>query len=273
VIARLGPLARAGILTVAAAAAFVPLLYMLLTALRSSREYADDPLGLPTQPHLSNFSDAIGTDIGRWFVNSVLVTAGSVTLVAVLAVLAAYGLVRLPFPGSRLLLNLLVWLMVLPPVVMLIPLFTTMNSLGLANSLLSVILAYTGLMFPFSVFLMSRFIDTVPDELYEAAAVDGASHLRIVWSVVVPIARPALITLGVVNALWAWNELLIAVVLLQHEGGRTLQAGLALLQGRNTTNVPLVMAGATLSVAPMIALYLAFQRQLREGILAGALKG
>jgi raffinose/stachyose/melibiose transport system permease protein len=270
--ARLGSLTRGSVLAVAAAAAFLPLLYMLATALRSGRDYANDPLALPTSPSFANFSDAIGTDIGRWFVNSVIVTAGSVALVAVLAVLAAYGLVRLPFPGSRLLLNTLVSLMIVPPVVMLIPLFTTMNSLGLSNSLLSVILTYTGLMFPFSVFLMSRYVETVPDELYEAAAVDGASHVRIMWSILVPIARPALITMGVVNALWAWNELLIAVVLLQQESGRTLQAGLALLQGRNTTNVPLVMAGATLSVAPMMALYLAFQRHLREGILAGALK-
>ena len=270
---RTGSFARTGVLVVASAVAFVPLLFMVLTSLRSPRDYAIAPIGFPTHPRLANFSDAVGTDIGRWMFNSLVVTVGSVVLVSVLAVLAAYGVVRTPFPGSQVLFKLLVALMIIPPVVMLIPLFTTMSSIGLSDSLTSVVLAYAGLMFPFSVFLIARFIETVPEEIYEAATVDGASHLQVIRSVVLPIIRPALITVAVVNALWAWNELLIAVVLLQQESNRTLQAGLALLQGRNTTNVPLVMAGATLSVIPMVALYLVFQRHLREGILAGALKG
>jgi ABC-type glycerol-3-phosphate transport system permease component len=264
---------RSGVLSIASLGAFVPLLFMVVTALRAPRDYAANPIGFPLHPRFSNFSDAVGTDIGRWMLNSVIVTAGSVALVAVLAVLAGYGFVRTPFPGSRILFKLLVALMIVPPVVMLIPLFTTMNSIGLADTRTSVVLAYAGLMFPFSVYLIARFIETVPEEIYEAAVVDGASHLQVIRSVVLPIIRPALITVGVVNALWAWNELLIAVVLLQQESNRTLQAGLALLQGRNTTNVPLVMAGTTLSVLPMLALYLVFQRHLREGILAGALKG
>jgi ABC-type glycerol-3-phosphate transport system permease component len=266
-------IARTTILILASLVAFVPLVFMVLTSLRSPRDYASAPIGFPTHPQFANFSDAVGQHIGRWMLNSVIVTAGSVALVAVLAVLAAYGVVRTPFPGSNVLFKVLVALMIVPPVVMLIPLFTTMNSLGLADTRTSVVLAYAGLMFPFSVYLIARFIETVPDEVYEAAVVDGASHLQVIRSVVLPIIRPALITVGVVNALWAWNELLIAVVLLQQDSNRTLQAGLALLQGRNTTNVPLVMAGTTLSVLPMLALYLVFQRHLREGILAGALKG
>jgi len=135
-----------------------------------------------------------------------------------------------------------------------------------------VIVAYAGLMFPFSVFMMTRYIETIPSDLYEAAFVEGASHVRILSSIVVPLIVPALLTLGIVNALWAWNELLIAVVMLQREESRTLQAGLALLKGKNTMDIPLVMAGATISAVPLLLLYLFGQRVFMSGLLAGAVK-
>ena len=162
--------------------------------------------------------------------------------------------------------------MVIPPIVMLLPLFSLMNALGRVNHFDAVIVAYAGLMFPFSVFMMVRYIETIPHDLYEAAFVEGASHARILWSIVVPLVVPALLTLGIVNALWAWNELLIAVVMLQREESRTLQAGLALLKGKNTMDIPLVMAGATISAIPLLLLYLFGQRVFMRGLLAGAVK-
>jgi ABC-type glycerol-3-phosphate transport system permease component len=180
--------------------------------------------------------------------------------------------VRLPFRGSGLLLKLFIFLMVIPPIVMLLPLFSLMTTLGRVNHFDAVIVAYAGLMFPFSVFLMVRFIEGIPHELYEAAIVEGASHGRILWSIVLPLVRPALLTLGIVNALWAWNELLIAVVMLQSEKSRTLQAGLALLKGKNTMDIPLVMAGAMISAIPLLLLYFFGQRFFMSGLLAGAIK-
>jgi ABC-type glycerol-3-phosphate transport system permease component len=210
--------------------------------------------------------------MGRWILNSAIVTVGSVVLVSLVCVPAAYAFVRLPFRGSGLLLKVFIFLMVIPPIVMLLPLFSLMTSLGRVNHFDAVIVAYAGLMFPFSVFLMVRFIEGIPHELYEAAIVEGASNWRILWTIVVPLVRPALLTLGIVNALWAWNELLIAVVMLQSEESRTLQAGLALLKGKNTVDIPLVMAGATISAIPLLLLYLFGQRFFMSGLLAGAIK-
>jgi raffinose/stachyose/melibiose transport system permease protein len=269
---RLGGYLQQVILLIASVVALFPLWFMIWTAMRSKEDYFRSPLGWPESIHWENFVQAFEANIGRWVLNSAIVTGGAVLLVTLVCVPAAYAFVRLPFKGSALLLRLFVFLMVIPPIVMLLPLFSLMNSLGRINHFDSVIIAYAGLMFPFSVFMMVRYIEAIPTELYEAAFVEGASHLRILWSIVVPLVAPALVTLGIVNALWAWNELLIAVVMLQREESRTLQAGLALLKGKNTMNIPLVMAGATISAIPLLLLYLFGQRVFMSGLLAGAVK-
>ncbi len=261
-----------GILLLASAIALFPLWFMLWTSIRSSEDYFHAPLGWPSGMHWDNFSQALGQNIGRWLLNSTIVTLGSVLLVTLVCVPAAYAFVRLPFLGSEHLLLVFVFLMVIPPIVMLLPLFELMNGLGRINHFDSVIIAYAGLMFPFSVFMMARYIEGIPHELYETAIVEGASHLRILRSIVVPLVAPALLTLAIVNALWAWNELLIAVVMLQKEDSRTLQAGLALLKGKNTVDIPLVMAGATISAMPLLLLYLFGQRVFMSGLLAGSVK-
>ncbi len=269
---RLGGYFQHAILIVASLVALFPLWFMLWTALRDRDDYFRSPLGWPQGLHWENFAQALDANIGRWVINSAIVTVGAVLLVTLISVPAAYAFVRLPFRGSELLLRLFVFLMVIPPIVMLLPLFALMNSLGRTNHFDSVIVAYAGLMFPFSVFMMVRYIEGIPNDLYEAAFVEGATHWRILWSIVVPLVAPALVTLGIVNALWAWNELLIAVVMLQQEDSRTLQAGLALLKGKNTMDIPLVMAGATISAIPLLLVYLFGQRVFMSGLLAGAVK-
>jgi ABC-type glycerol-3-phosphate transport system permease component len=269
---RPGQIAQQALLLLASAVALFPLWFMVWTALRSSEDYFRSPLGWPQAIHWDNFARAFDENIGRWIASSTIVTGGAVLLVTAIAVPAAYAFVRLPFKGSQLLLRLFVFLMVIPPIVMLLPLFALMNALGRVNHFDSVIVTYAGLMFPFSVFMMVRYIETIPSELYEAAFVEGAGHLRILWSIVVPLVMPALLTLGIINALWAWNELLIAVVMLQREEARTLQAGLALLKGKNTVDIPLVMAGATISAIPLMLVYLCGQRLFMSGLLAGAVK-
>jgi ABC-type glycerol-3-phosphate transport system permease component len=225
---RIGGVVQQAILLLASLVALFPLWFMVWTAIRSKDDYFRSPLGWPQGIHLENFTGAFEENIGRWVLNSAIVTGGAVLLVTLISVPAAYAFVRLPFKGSAFLLKIFVFLMVIPPIVMLLPLFSLMNALGRVNHVDSVIVAYAGLMFPFSVFMMTRYIETIPSDLYEAAFVEGASHARILWSIVVPLIVPALLTLGIVNALWAWNELLIAVVMLQREESRTLQAGLAL---------------------------------------------
>jgi ABC-type glycerol-3-phosphate transport system permease component len=196
----------------------------------------------------------------------------SVAITLVLASLAAYAFSRLPFPGHKMTFALLVSLMAVPPIVMLIPLFELMSDLNLVNTYQAVIVIYAGLMLPFSIYLLTSFFNTIPRELLEAAAIDGAGHFRTLLAVMLPLALPALVTLGVVNLLWAWNELLIALVLLQDDSLKTLMVGITVFQSHYNLNIPVTMAGMLIATVPIVAVYLLGQRFFVQGLAAGAVK-
>jgi len=260
-------------LVVAAVVSLVPVLFMVLTALKSDDQYSDDVLGLPW-PLTNNFGEALrGGEFVTWLKNSLILTGGSVVLATVAAALAAFAIAQMRFRGRDLLLSLNVALMVVPPVVMLVPLFIQFTDLHLVSTYRGVILIYAGLTAPFSVYLLTSFFRTLPTELFEAAHVDGAGHIRILLRIVLPLSGPPLVTLIVVNALWVWNELLIALVFLPSDDLKTLMVGVTLFQGRYSLNVPVLMAGMLVASAPMAVLYLIGQRFFIRGLTAGALKG
>ena len=145
--------------------------------------------------------------------------------------------------------------------------------LGQLNTYRSVIAIYTGLLLPFSTFLLVSFFRTVPRELLESARIDGASHVRRLWSIVLPVSLPALATVATVQALWVWNEVLIAVVFLQSEDLRSLMVGVTIFRSRYHLDIPLVMAGMVWATIPMVVLYLLLQRFFIRGLTAGAVKG
>ncbi|MFN8187239.1 MAG: carbohydrate ABC transporter permease [Gaiellales bacterium] len=252
----------------------IPLWFLLVNSFKSQAEYLTNPYGIPRDPTLGTLGDAFrGGDLLRWFGNSAIFTVASVTISTVIAALAAYPISLMRWRPGGLLLGALVALMVVPPIVLVVPLFKMMVDLGQLNSYHSVIVVYTGILLPFSTFLLASFFRTTPRDLLEAARLDGAGHLRTWWSLVLPLAVPALVTVATVQALWVWNEVLIAVVFLQTEELRTLMVGIKLFQSRYDLNVPLVMAGMLWATIPMLLLYLAGQRFFIRGMTAGAVKG
>jgi ABC-type glycerol-3-phosphate transport system permease component len=256
-----------------AVAAIYPVYYMMETSLKTRQAWTQDQFGLPLPPTLDNYAALL--EDGRipiWFMNSVIVTTASVVVATIVSTLAAYAIARLSFRGRTFLLRLLVALMVIPPAVLILPLFLGMQPLGLTNSYLGVVLIYVGMLIPFSVYMLSSFFRTLPGELFEAARIDGASTLRMLWSIVVPLSGPGFVTLIVVNAMWVWNELLIALVFLQDDKRRTLMAGLTTLRSRFAVNEPLVMAGMFLGALPILLLFLFGQRYFVRGLVAGAVK-
>jgi ABC-type glycerol-3-phosphate transport system permease component len=256
-----------------AIAAIYPVYYMLETSLKTREAWTADQFGLPLPPTLDNYATLLADGrIPVWFMNSVIVTTASVLGATVVATLAAFAIARLSFRGRTFLLRLLVALMVIPPAVLILPLFLGMQPLGLTNTYQGVVLIYSGMLVPFSVYMLSSFFRTLPAELFEAARIDGASTLRILRSIVVPLSGPGFITLIVVNAMWVWNELLIALVFLQDDQKRTLMAGLTTMRGRYAINEPLVMAGMFLGVLPILLLFLFGQRFFVRGLVAGAVK-
>jgi raffinose/stachyose/melibiose transport system permease protein len=252
----------------------VPVYFMLVNSFKTSEEYIGNPYGFPDQPTLSTLGDAFrGGDLLRWLGNSALFTVVSVFLSTLIAALAAYPLALVRWRPGPVVLSLLIALMVVPPIVLVIPLFQLVVDLGQVSTYRSVIVIYTGILLPFSTFLLVSFFRTTPRELLEAARIDGAGHWRIWRSVVLPLAVPALVTVATVQALWVWNEVLIAVVFLQSEELRTLMVGITLFQSRFTLNIPLVMAGVVWATIPMVALYVLGQRFFIRGLTAGAVKG
>jgi ABC-type glycerol-3-phosphate transport system permease component len=269
----LGIGARQIVLVFFSIAAIYPVYYMVVTGLKTREDWLGNQFGLPAALTVDNFVQAL--DQGRllvWLRNSFVVTLASVIFSTALAALAAYGIARFSFRGRNIYLNAMIALMVIPPAVLILPLFVLTVQVKLINTLTSVILIYSGLLIPFSIYLLVSFFRSLPRELIDAAAIDGCTNLGILWRIVLPLSAPALVTLVVVNALWVWNELLIALVFLQSEELKTLMPGLTLFKGHFSINEPLIMAGTLIATLPTIVLYLFGQRYFIRGLVAGAVK-
>ncbi|WP_162917538.1 carbohydrate ABC transporter permease [Dongia deserti] len=262
-----------GILIVATLIALTPTLFMILTSLKSQQEYIFNKVGFPQELVLDHFRSVLfESDFVAWMANSVILAAGAVALSTVVSCLGAYAIARMQFRGRGLLFSISTSLMAIPPVVMIVPLFVLYTQLSLISTYEGAILIYAGLITPFSVYLLTSFFRTLPRELFEAARIDGAGDLLILIKIVIPLSLPALLTLVVVNALYVWNDLLIAIIFLQDDAKRTLMAGISVFQGRYNDQIPLTMAGMVFASAPMIILYLAFQKHYIQGLMAGSVK-
>lgn len=262
-----------GILVIATLIALTPTVFMILTSLKSQEEYTFNKTGLPQQLVLDHFRTVLfESDFIAWMANSLILAGGSVALSTIVSCLGAYAIARMEFRGRSLLFSISTSLMAIPPVVMIVPLFVLYTQLSLMSTYEGAILIYAGLITPFSVYLLTSFFRTLPRELFEAARIDGAGDLLILIRIVIPLSLPALLTLVVVNALFVWNDLLIAIIFLQDDAKRTLMAGISVFQGRYNDQIPLTMAGMVFASAPMIILYLAFQKHYIRGLMAGSLK-
>jgi raffinose/stachyose/melibiose transport system permease protein len=267
-------LARHATLLFFAALALLPLYFMLTSALKTRDEFIGNQFGLPEQPVVSTLLQSVaGGELYLWVFNSFLVTFLAVALSTVLAALAAYPIGLMKWRSGPYVLGALIALMVVPPIVLVIPLFQIAAALNQLNSYQAVIVIYTGMLLPFSTFLLANFFRTIPRSLVEAALIDGAGSWRILRSIVLPLSGPAIATVVTVQALWVWNELLIAVVFLQNESLRTLMIGLTVFNSRYRIDVPVVMAGMLWATLPMLILYLVGQRYFIRGLTAGGVKG
>jgi ABC-type glycerol-3-phosphate transport system permease component len=256
-----------------AVSAVLPLLFMAATAFRTQADWDNSRIGLPTTASFGAFERAwTGARIGVYFRNSAIVTVSTVLLTVVCATLAGYsfGKIRWRLRGP-VYFFVLAWLAI-PPILMMVPIYVEMVQLGLLDTYGSVILLYTALNLPFNVYLMTAFFRSLPDELIEAARLDGAGVHDVFGRVLLPLAKPALATLVIFNVLWAWNEFLFALLLLQTDHVKTLTVGVLQLQSRFVTDYPALMAGLLITSLPVIGAYLIFQRHLVRGIVAGAVK-
>ena len=251
-----------------------PLAFAVVTGAREATSYARDPVWPLGRLSLVNYL-AVWEEypLLRWFANSLLLSLGSAVLAVVVGGLAAFGLVAGNFQGRRLLFIGIVSLMVVPSVTLIVPLFQLSIQLGWQGTYNSALLIYSALLVPFSVYLLTRAFETVPHELREAMHMDGAPHFRMLVALYVPLSRSAIVVLLIINAVWVWNDLLIALVFLD-EKHRTVMAGLAVLNGGvNRLNVPLIFAALVTASLPIIAVYLSGQSLLARGFFQSGSKG
>ncbi|MBM3459991.1 MAG: carbohydrate ABC transporter permease [Armatimonadetes bacterium] len=265
-----------------------PLAWLLYTSLKSTPEIFQSAWALPKQPRWENFSHAWSgmsgePGLGPYFANSCFITVVSVFLILAIGAMATYALTRFRFRGAGTLLNLFVSGMVFPIFLAVVPLFLLLNQTripGLApkgfvdhyGGLIAVYVAYS---LPFTVFVLSGFFRSLPDELAEAASLDGAGRWQTFLRVMLPLARPGLIVAGVFNVIGIWNEYPLALVLLTDRARYTLPLGLAQITQRQQYSVDFgaLFAALLIVLIPTMLVYLLFQRQVSEGLMAGAVKG
>ncbi|GAA3040313.1 sugar ABC transporter permease [Streptomyces sp. NRRL B-1568] len=254
----------------------LPLLWAVLSAFKSDREIFTSPWALPSALHFDAWGRAWSqAHMSRYFLNSVVVVAGSLTGTMLLGAMAAYVLARFTFPGNRFIYFLFVGGMSFPVILALVPLFFVMKNMQLLDTYPGLILVYIAYSLPFTIFFLSGFFRTLPTSVAEAALIDGASHTRTFFQVMLPMAKPGLISVGIFNFLGQWNQYLLPTVLnVGDEDKKLLPQGLVALavsQGYKGDWSGL-FAGLVMAMLPVLAAYVVFQRQVQAGLTAGALK-
>jgi multiple sugar transport system permease protein len=252
-----------------------PLIYMISTAFKTTGDAASpQPQWIPPDPTVGAFTSVLGNDatpVVRWLLNSVLAAGLQTLLIVVTASMAAYAFARLEFPGKRVLFAIVLATLFVPPVILLIPNYLITSELGWLDTLAAVVVP--GAAGAFGVFFLRQFFQSLPRELEEAAYLDGAGRFRTFVSIVLPLSRPALVTLAILSFLTNWNDFLWPVYVLFSPENQTLPAGLSTLQNANAVRYDLLMAGAVIASVPVLLLYLAAQRYVVEGVSRAGLKG
>ena len=215
----------------------------------------------------------VKADFGQYFFNSVLYTVLGVFFVILISSLAAYAFSRLEFWGKNFLFYLLIATLLIPIPGVFVPLYLLLKNLSLLDTRTGLLLCYISNGLAFAIFLLKGFFDELPREIEEAALIDGASRFGIYWRIALPLAKPAIATLVIMNSLTIWNEFLLALVVLQDKAKMPIQRGLMVFQGTYITDYPLLMAGLTIATIPIVIVYLLMQKHIVKGIAAGALKG
>jgi multiple sugar transport system permease protein len=253
----------------------LPLFWMLSTSLKRkrdlfTREIQWIPNPISFESYQTIFSDPT-LPIGRWFLNSLAIGTIITILILLIDSLAAYAYARMEFPGRNILFGLLLSTLFLPGIMFLVPNFVTIANLGLLNSWGGVIIpALAGV---FGVFFLRQFFESIPKELEEAAAIDGANRFQIYYKIVLPLSRPALATLGIITFLASWNDFLWPLLVLKDRNIQTLPPGLRTLQGAYTSEYGLMMAGAVIVAIPVLIIYILMQRFIVASVASSGLKG
>lgn len=250
-----------------------PFVWMILSAFKTPNEiYASPPVWIPESFRLDNFISVFETaPFLRYFINSLIVTVSIVILTTLTTILAAFAFSKLKFPGRKPLYSSLIILMMVPFELLVVTLYSIIVRMGLVDNLLAMILPFTSSIF--YTYILKNFFDSIPDTLYQSAKVDGASDWFYLWHVLVPVAKPSLVTIILLDAISCWNSFFWPLLVTNSTENRTLQVGLYSFMSEGGIHYEKLMAAATVVVLPMIILFIFLRKKIISGVASGGLKG
>jgi raffinose/stachyose/melibiose transport system permease protein len=252
----------------------VPMIYAVLGGFRTTAQIASDPIALPSPWVLSNYTDLLkSSTFLRQLFNSALIAAVSTLLVVPLAALAAYVFARFAFRGRELFYTLFTIGLLFPVAIGILPIFIMVRNLGLLDNPLGVALPQAAFGLPMTIIILRPFFRSIPDDLEDAAAIDGAGPLRFFWKILIPLSRPVLATVSVLAIVGSWNAFLLPLVVLTDSDQWTLPLGVTNYSQQYTADIAKILAFTTLSMVPALIFYAFAERQLIRGLTSGAVKG
>ena len=253
----------------------LPFLWMVSTSFKESDEiFQEIPKWLPSEFSFKNYGEIWNRGYFKtYFVNSLIVSFATMGVSLVVAMFAGYGISRFRFHGRFFFSALLIVVQMFPSMLLLIPMYMIMSKLGLLNTHLSMIIAYTTFAMPFCAWMIKGYFDTIPVSLEEAARIDGCSRLRILFGIIVPLAAPGIVTVAMFAFILSWQEYMYALTFARTEGMRTITVGIALMQGQHgSVNWGQIMAGSVLACLPGLLLFTYLEKYLVQGFTMGAVK-
>lgn len=252
--------------------ALAPVYLVLLASMRSEADLFAAPLTIPWPPNLENFRSVWESGFSRFFLNSLIISFGATLIVLLLAPLAGFAFAKLEFPGREMLFGFFLVGLVLPAPSVIVALYGNLQSLGLLDSYLGVILPQAAILLPFAIFMMRTVMQDVPEELLEAGKVDGVTLFQSFTKIAVPVTRPGIGSLALIVFLFSWQEYLLPLVVIQTEALKPLTVGAATLQGRYGVDYGGIAAAGVIAFMPVVLLFLLLQRSFVRGLVVGAVK-
>jgi len=248
---------------------------MIFSSFKTSRELIENIWALPNGLNFDGYQSVLtNPDFGFYYLNSILITTFSVVILTVVAALAAYSIARIPFPGRKILLYTFLAGMMIPMHATLIPLYEMLRGMGLLNKLISLLFPYVGFGLPMAIYILYNFFKEVPIEIEEAARLDGASTVRVFWNIVLPLSRPALITVIILNIISIWNEYLLALTLVSgNNQAYTLPLGIfSIVTSVSTFQYDIALSALTLAALPLLVFFFVLNRQIVKGLISQVLR-
>lgn len=265
-----------GIMIIFSITCIFPLVWMFYSSLKEKRVFNADIMGLPKEPTLVNYIRILTNSdyhLGESMMNSVRTTGLSVLFIVLFGFIVGYILARVKFKGNRILYVMFLMGMLIPIHSLLVPIYVVFNKAGISNRWFTLLLPYVSFGLPLAVFLVEGYVKGIPTALEEAAAIDGSSFSRTLWTIIFPICKPILVTVAIIQVFGNWNEFSFALVLIKDVALQTVPLALTQFKGQFASDYPKQMAAMLITMSPIVVLYFAFSKEIIKGMVAGAVKG